>query len=359
MSVQILLPGDELAKSRINFIRYMIYMAITCTFLLSLFALFESDYIDAFINIGLLIIPFLILIQISREKSYDKISNSFLVYVFLVMFVTVLTLELEPFDLLWLLIFPLPIFMIKGAKWGLNISLSYTLFLGIYFGFKNLDFPMKVYLNFFLILGIVIFLSYNHMMWRKKVYRELAKAYEKTEKQKALLREISIVDELTQIHNRRYFNEVLPRELNRCSRTKEILGFFILDIDYFKPYNDNYGHQAGDTALQKVSSVLKDEFQRREDYLFRLGGEEFGGIVFGADIKSIKSKVGSVCDVIRSLALKHEFALDLGILTVSVGLTLKGSKNDDWSEDVAYKEADLALYEAKESGRNCLVVYNS
>jgi diguanylate cyclase (GGDEF)-like protein len=348
---------DHLADNRIGFIKFMIGVATITTFFLTIVGALQQDWLDAGINFGLMIIPICLGVLVVKKKNYNSIFSFFVAYVFLILIATLLTLQFEPFDLFWLLIFPLPIFMLKGSKKGLYISLSYASFLAIYFLVIDTKFPAKVYINFFAILGVIIFLSFSHMNWRKKVFYELKNAYKATEEQRDLLRELSIKDELTQINNRRYFNEVFPRELSRCSRSQEYLGFFILDVDFFKRYNDNYGHHAGDMALKNVSLALKTELQRREDYLFRLGGEEFGGIVFGKSEEAIVQKVEQVCKAIRNLAIAHEFALEIGVLTVSIGLTLKNSQSNDWNEDSVYKEADLALYQAKELGRNRVVLF--
>lgn len=94
-----------------------------------------------------------------------------------------------------------------------------------------------------------------------------------------LAEELSITDELTSLFNRRYFNNLFPQELGRAEREKKTIVLMIIDVDYFKPYNDNYGHQQGDNALRAVSGVLKNTLRRAGDFTFRIGGEEFGVIV--------------------------------------------------------------------------------
>jgi len=96
--------------------------------------------------------------------------------------------------------------------------------------------------------------------------------------QKKIYEKLSITDALTQLYNRRHFNHILSQEIIRATHNKSILCFIILDVDYFKKYNDSYGHKAGDEALVAVSKTLEKSLHRSGEFAFRLGGEEFGAI---------------------------------------------------------------------------------
>lgn len=163
---------------------------------------------------------------------------------------------------------------------------------------------------------------------------------------------ISITDGLTNIYNRRHFNDTFPKILNSAKRADALVCFLLMDIDHFKQYNDNYGHQAGDDVLIKFSQCLKDSLHRAEDIAFRLGGEEFG-IVYKADSKDKALEFADhVRENIQNLQITHEFtSLQTKVITASMGLMCEYASNIK-DMDTAYKQADVLLYESKESGRN-------
>ena len=165
---------------------------------------------------------------------------------------------------------------------------------------------------------------------------------------------LSITDELTQMYNRRFFNIKIEEELSRSRREDMYLTFLMIDIDYFKKYNDTYGHQKGDDTLTKVARVILNNIKRAGDYGFRLGGEEFG-VIFSSKNnpeKSIKL-AKNIKDEVEKLQIKHESSSVNKYVTISMGLVIKKAKNVKNSNEL-YKEADEALYKAKEEGRNCV-----
>ena len=168
---------------------------------------------------------------------------------------------------------------------------------------------------------------------------------------KKIVEEISITDGLTNIYNRRHFNEIFPRVINSAKRTNELVCFLLLDIDNFKQYNDNYGHQKGDTVLISVAQCLKDAINRADDMVFRLGGEEFG-VTFQADSKEKALAFSNTLRKnIEDLKIVHVFSSASKYITASMGLVCKNA-NAIENMDKIYKEADDLLYVAKGSGRN-------
>ncbi|ADI30463.1 sensor domain-containing diguanylate cyclase [Methylotenera versatilis] len=161
---------------------------------------------------------------------------------------------------------------------------------------------------------------------------------------------LSKTDGLTGIANRRSFDDVLEIEWMRAKRANQPLALAMLDIDWFKRYNDHYGHQAGDECLRRVSNILASNLCRTGDLVARYGGEEFVFIapaISGDQALEISRKI---CEALHSLALPHELST-FGYVTVSVGvasITPQGSQKSD----VLVKMADDALYQAKEQGRN-------
>lgn len=170
---------------------------------------------------------------------------------------------------------------------------------------------------------------------------------------KKRIEEISITDGLTNIYNRRYFDEVFPKIINSAKRKNELIAFLFMDIDHFKQYNDNYGHQKGDDVLIKFAKCLKDSLHRSSDLAFRLGGEEFA-LVYQPETKEKAIEfANTIKNNIEKLQIKHEFSSARLYITASMGLVCKNANDIDKN---IYKEADNLLYEAKKSGRNQIKV---
>lgn len=164
---------------------------------------------------------------------------------------------------------------------------------------------------------------------------------------------LSITDGLTQLYNRRHFNDIFLQEINRVKRNNKKLVFIMIDVDYFKLYNDNYGHQKGDDVLINIAEVLKESTKRAGDYVFRLGGEEFG-ILFEIDEEQKGIEFANkIMQNINALKITHEYS-HKSVLTVSLGMAIKDKTNIPDADEL-YKMVDDALYEAKNTGRDKLV----
>ena len=169
---------------------------------------------------------------------------------------------------------------------------------------------------------------------------------------KKYIEQLSITDELTQLYNRRHFNIKIEEEINRAKRDDKYFTLLIIDIDYFKQYNDTYGHQKGDVALEKVASVLKTFTNRVSDFAFRLGGEEFG-IITALDKEKAIDFATAIREKVEALKIEHSASEVSSYITISIGISsIKGF--DITNSDAMYKEADDALYDAKNLGRNCI-----
>jgi diguanylate cyclase (GGDEF)-like protein/PAS domain S-box-containing protein len=168
---------------------------------------------------------------------------------------------------------------------------------------------------------------------------------------KKRIEEISITDGLTNIFNRRHFNEIFPKVISSAKRKDEFVCFLLMDIDHFKQYNDNYGHQAGDDVLISFAACIKENLNRVDDLAFRLGGEEFG-IVYKTENKEKALQFANTQrENIENLKLKHEHSSASKYITASMGLCCKKA-SEIGDMDEVYKQADDLLYEAKKAGRN-------
>ncbi|MEN8147285.1 MAG: diguanylate cyclase [Campylobacterota bacterium] len=193
------------------------------------------------------------------------------------------------------------------------------------------------------IVGVMLDIS-DH----KKTLEEL------DDKNRALSR-LSITDALSEVYNRRYFEDIFQKKLNLLNRHKQPFALMIIDIDYFKNYNDVFGHQLGDTALQNIAKTIKEVFCRPNDYVFRLGGEEFG-VVFHFN------KIEQAVELAQELIQKAEDQkIESGLTTVSPYVTISAGLGilrcigeADLSGEHIYNKVDQLLYHSKENGRNQL-----
>ena len=166
------------------------------------------------------------------------------------------------------------------------------------------------------------------------------------------LEHLSVIDDLTGVFNRRQFNKLFDREIRRARREQSGFCFLMIDVDNFKNYNDNYGHDMGDKALTEIARALRHELKRPGDYLFRLGGEEFG-VIF-SDISRSKSVTYAekLCREVEALKIPHDYNVPYGTITISIGVCHTDYEEGTPSVTEIYRRADEALYRAKNKGRN-------
>ncbi|MCJ8168268.1 sensor domain-containing diguanylate cyclase [Atopomonas sediminilitoris] len=164
------------------------------------------------------------------------------------------------------------------------------------------------------------------------------------------LQELSQRDGLTNLFNRRHFDEELEREWRRAQRNSTGLGLLMIDVDHFKPYNDHFGHQAGDDALRLIAQTLQQCLQREGDQAFRYGGEELAVILAASAPHSVEGTAQQIHRRIAELRLQHPHS-STGQLTVSIGLCWEVPPLGQGAE-LLVKHADQALYAAKAAGRN-------
>lgn len=172
------------------------------------------------------------------------------------------------------------------------------------------------------------------------------------------IEELTITDGMTGLYNRRYFDKVFEENLRVQQRTKQLLVFIMLDIDFFKQYNDTYGHQAGDEAIKAVAKHLKLSLKRASDMAFRLGGEEFGILCVGMNEADVLTFANSIRTNIENEKIEHKNSKVSNYLTISMGVIIVKAGNIE-SVSHMYKCADRALYEAKEGGRNRVALHDA
>ena len=206
-----------------------------------------------------------------------------------------------------------------------------------------------------LIILAVLFISYQVFRSIQNDHTELEVATKKLKRVNKKLENVSYTDSLTELHNRRYFNMTYEKELKRAKRTHSYMTFMMLDIDYFKQYNDTYGHIEGDFALKSVAKVLKDTLKRPSDFVFRLGGEEFGVILTQVDEIDSAKIAQNICDAVKAREIKHGSSQVCEYLTISIGVICCVA-DDALDSQILISRADEMLYKAKERGRDMYVI---
>jgi len=191
---------------------------------------------------------------------------------------------------------------------------------------------------------------FSHVVVKARV-----KTHAELKKFRDVLKDQSIRDGLTGIGNRRRFDEFLASTWDFASRKALSISVVMIDIDYFKLYNDNYGHQEGDECLKKVAKTLESSLRRRIDLVARYGGEEFGCIMPGTDPDGAVMMAERFRQNVLALEIPHAYSPAGRFVTISLGVAAMYPSRENTVEELVGK-ADRALYKAKDSGRN-LVEY--
>lgn len=161
---------------------------------------------------------------------------------------------------------------------------------------------------------------------------------------------LSLRDALTNVNNRRAFDEEFETEWRRSARSKTPISLLLIDVDQFKKYNDHYGHQEGDECLKLIANTVKKSLQRASDSVSRYGGEEFAVLLPETGFNDAQKVAETVRAAVQAADCPHE-ASDCGVVTLSIGVAT-ASPPEDPNPDTLIKAADAALYDAKENGRN-------
>lgn len=187
----------------------------------------------------------------------------------------------------------------------------------------------------------------------KKLIKDLKNANTRLQMANEELTQLSATDGLTHVANRRYFEERLMKELARASRENLPLALVMLDVDFFKRYNDVLGHLSGDECLKSVAECVRDSLKRPTDIVARYGGEEFIVLLTNTTQAGAMAVGEEIRGNIESLAITHPNSYVSKYITVSVGVSGVAAKQQI-SRDSLLQKVDEALYQAKADGRNCV-----
>lgn len=171
------------------------------------------------------------------------------------------------------------------------------------------------------------------------------------------LQQLSNIDSLTNVANRRAFDIGIKKEAERAKREKYPLSLILCDVDFFKKYNDSYGHQQGDECLIKIAKTLSNQCRRSGDFIARYGGEEFIIILQNTSSEKALSIANKLVSSIETLGISHNTSSVSRFVTISMGVTTM-TVGDCFSIQKLINYSDKALYEAKSNKRNCAVLYS-
>ncbi|WP_428313053.1 GGDEF domain-containing protein [Hydrocarboniphaga sp.] len=166
---------------------------------------------------------------------------------------------------------------------------------------------------------------------------------------------LALTDPLTGLYNRGAFEERAHIAVRQAIRERSPVAVIMVDLDCFKPYNDNYGHAAGDRVLEAVAAALSPHFRRSMDLVARIGGEEFAGLCFGVSLESAQQIGVDLVERVAALNIEHRSSLVATTITASVGVHYAEPRLGQ-TLALLLQQADAALYAARREGRNRAVV---
>ena len=250
--------------------------------------------------------------------------------------------------------FVLPLFIVVLLS-SAGLSIVYATYHGISINYSKFS-------NYYIVYSLVVMALAAISEWHERIaFLQSLLLTHQTEELKHLNDELDHIaheDALTGIANRRSFDEVSRKEWDRGLRDQQPLTLLLLDVDFFKKYNDFYGHGEGDRCLHHIGQALKASIMRTSDVAARYGGEEFALLLPNTKASGGVQVAERVNAFIDGLAIKHEFSDVASHVTVSIGIATI-SANPSQSMADLLKQADIALYQAKANGRHQFVVYQA
>lgn len=349
---------DKLSYRRVVMINSVLTLLVVSFSLFTYINLFiTQDYIIATLDFIAGLMSLFILWLFRQYKDIRQVA--FLATIILITFMILFIIKNNNshFGVIWSVFIPYFAITFNGKKVGLYLSMFYygIMFILAYEGLGVWNEGMWEFIDLFRFVvasTVLTFVVYITESAHEHADKELAIVREHEQAMLEELTQLAITDALTGVYNRRYFNETFPLILEDAKETESLTALLILDIDYFKDYNDKYGHFAGDIALRKVAQKLSAILQNQGSLVFRIGGEEFAAVMHVKSEDEVEEIVNNIHQGIHELNIEHNASkLSSKILTISIGVCTN-YPTDDKQLDYFYKTADTALYQAKYEGRN-------
>ena len=343
------------------------FVCAIVVFVLSFFPYSELTYRFFYYLISLLFLFIFVITRFLFAQKEPKVNYIYLsvwIFTFLLSFFCAMIFSLDPSPqaVQFLLVFLcFQILYVLGAL----INLLLNIFIVIVFLLVNtylfywgnisllkIDFFDQI--NILLTVGVCMTLNWfiSHVIVRGILISRTL------ESERNRFLEDSIHDQLTSLNNRRSFDQSVLFYLSVCSHVHQTVCVVMMDVDYFKLYNDYYGHQKGDVVLQSIGKVLLELSEEDKIYTARVGGEEFIIMWTENRVTEAERVVLRIRQKINELNIPHEKSLVADHVTASYGLYVMRGGSEDTAEEL-YSAADHALYEAKRAGRDCIMLFDS
>ncbi|WP_195984233.1 diguanylate cyclase [Clostridium sp. D33t1_170424_F3] len=337
-----------LRKAGIIYLLLLTFYAVLSTFMFR-----NTTLLSCYVVFWVLSVAFVIVARncyIKHRKSYRAMQTLCMLFIVLVMaFIIVISVFPYPtkpsifFPIMYLVMTVLFVF----PMWKTNLLLSAieAVFVVLVLLFKTPDgysYDIFASVTAWVIGFAFTYLILDLRLRENDVRRELER--------------ISLIDEITGLSNRRDFNRYIAQTYAECRRKKQPIALFMMDIDHFKDYNDDYGHLAGDACLSLLGQALHDVFAENDIYISRYGGEEFTLVLVGRQVRQTEQIVEEIMDCVRQCAIERKGSAT-GYITISIGVAQDACPQKESYIDLI-QQADTALYYAKENGRNCAAYYH-
>jgi diguanylate cyclase (GGDEF)-like protein len=244
-----------------------------------------------------------------------------------------------------------PIIMLTGVRKTVALKQAFEA--------GAIDYIVKPIQTVVLLARVRSALRFKHQMDELKAREsELLAVTSRLELANRELQAITNIDGLTGVGNRRYFDSLIHEEWRRARRERNCLALIMIDIDGFKAFNDAFGHQKGDECLRQVAQALTSVVNRAGDFVVRYGGEEFAAVLSNTSLAGAVSVAEKLRLEVAGLNIRHDASPTGGLLTISMGVAVVIPRLDGHIYDLI-AAADQALYKAKNSGRDRIVVAES
>ncbi|WP_372971618.1 GGDEF domain-containing protein [Marinobacter sp.] len=331
----------ELARPyRKAVLKALLVLTIIGAILFSSMNLLKGSYPLAFVEMVMGAYSFIVYRAIRYTPHLERWIIAYLIPFFTAMMFAMATPRATSAVHAWVLLIPIISHLLMGRRLGLAVSVFYMGIAAVIFLFRHLDQPEMMQAlpitNIAVISLCILVFSHVYEVTRETSERQLIR--------------IAQTDPLTGLANRARLSDIFERERNRARRYDSPMSVLVLDLDHFKDVNDDHGHETGDVALQHVARIFR-ECLRATDLAARLGGEEFGILLSNTN----SQQALEVADKIRMAVASAPLNINNSVvrLTLSGGVAELGIDGDTLRELV--READLRLYQAKDSGRNQIV----
>jgi diguanylate cyclase (GGDEF)-like protein len=305
------------------------------------FAIYNFGVVKLYANgtadlVGLL----LGLVTVVEYRMNQKVERTswFVVLNVALLTLTIIMISAKDFGILmWSVFTPIFAFFLLGLRRGMQVTLVFYAALLVHL-YSVLGTQINTHL---MVEFVAVSMALGGVIYFYELNREVTYA---------LIQRAALEDALTGLYNRRWFNNRFESEYQRARRDERTFYFFIMDIDRFKHYNDTNGHDKGDAVLRQIAAVMADNMRRGGDEAFRLGGEEFGGIISSGTQEEVIAHVEKIRRDIEALEIEISPGSGL-VVTASFGLSAT-APDDRIKATEVYRLTDQALYRAKENGRN-------